>query len=201
MVTTRFFAKQNITRSKLCYRHTSMSSRIIRRRFSRNSIKKKEPNKILLNHTYRFCFTNQIRFGNIPLQELYSVFRDGRCVSPLLESWITHIFPLTRVNGNKDHDHIDAKGRKYDMKNFTKHGLRFSPSNQQGSGRNFDLEAAKEKAMNLIYICCDITLFPNIQIKFVEGESLFERYPSFHIRYKERDSFFSNQPITYPPQK
>lgn len=191
MVTTRFFARQNITRSKSCsyYRYISLSSNL-RRLFSHKSFKKKEPCKIRLNHTYEFHLADQIRFDTIPAMELYTLFQDGRFVSPLLESWITHIFPLTRVLGNQDHDHIDTQGKKYDMKNFTKYGMKFMPSNQLGSGRNFDACIAKKKADHLIYICCDVISFPTIKIRFVKGKTLFERYPSCHIPYGQRDRLF-----------
>ena len=191
MVTTRFFARQNITRSKSCsyYRYIYLSSNL-RRLFSHKSLKKKESCKIRLNHTYEFHLADQIRFDTIPAMELYTLFQDGRFVSPLLESWITHIFPLTRVLGNQDHDHIDKQGKKYDMKNFTKYGMKFMPSNQLGSGRNFDPCIAKKKADRLIYICCDVISFPTIKIRFVKGKTLFERYPSCHIPYGQRDSFF-----------
>ena len=63
-----------------------------------------------------------------------------------------HWFPeLTRIEGNKDHDHVDTRGRKYDAKNFTKGGLKFMPSSQLGAGRKFDAVAAHNKANKLIW--------------------------------------------------
>lgn len=192
MVTTRFLSRQIVTRSTASsfsyYRHICLSSRI--RPFSHNSIKKKNRCRIRLDHTYDFSLANQIRFDGIPEKELYILFQDGRFVSPLLESWITRHFPLTKVGGNQDHDHIDPIGKKYDMKNFTKYGLKFMPSNQVGSGRMFNPSAARKKANRLIYICCNVTAFPDIQIRFVKGNRLFERYPSCHIPPNQRNHFF-----------
>ena len=77
--------------------------------------------KLQLDKTYEFDLTNQMSFGDIDTQRLYEFFKDGRNASFMLEEQLIHWFPeLTRVEGNKDHDHIDESGVKYDAKNFTK---------------------------------------------------------------------------------
>ena len=73
-----------------------------------------------------------------------------------MEQQLPHWYPeLTRVTGQKDHDHIDNTGRLFDQKTFTARGVTCLPSNQQGKGRTFNEEAAYEKANKLIYIITD----------------------------------------------
>lgn len=147
-------------------------------------------NVIELNKTYNFEIEN-FSFGDIPREELIENFKDGRCCSWFMEPQITKWFPaLTRIYGNKDHDHVDLDGVKYDAKNFTKNGLSFKPSSQKGAGRSFDEEIAHEKANSLIYICCDIVDFPRVRVRFVEGSELIKQYPKCEIAKGKRENFF-----------
>lgn len=148
--------------------------------------------KIILDHTYNFEIKN-FSFGNIPKEELTQIFKDGRCASWFMEPQLTKWFPdLKRVHGNKDHDHVDSHGVKYDAKNFTKNGLEFKPSNQLGAGRKFNESVAHEKANSLIYICCDIINFPEVRVRFSKGSSLVEKYPKCKIPKADREEFFND---------
>jgi hypothetical protein len=148
--------------------------------------------EIILDKTYSFEIEN-FSFGDIPREELISNFKDGRCCSWFMEPQITKWFPeLKRVHGNRDHDHIDSSGVKYDAKNFTKNGLAFMPSNQLGAGRKFNESIAHQKASGLIYICCDIVDFPSIRVKFARGSDLVQKYPSCKIKKGERGEFFND---------
>ena len=146
--------------------------------------------KIELNKTYDFSI-NDVSFGDIPRHRINEFFKDGRVASFFLEEQLPHWFPqLTRIEGNKDHDHVDEVGNKYDAKNFTKGGLRFMPSNQMGAGRRFDEAKAHEKANKLIYICCDIVDFPKVRIRFAKGSELIKDYPNCSIPRKKREALF-----------
>lgn len=146
---------------------------------------------IELNKPYEFDLKETITFGNISPERLYEFFKDGRNASFMLEEQLTHWFPeLTRIEGNKDHDHIDEEGNLYDAKNFTKNGLNFMPSNQIGAGRKFDPEASYEKANKLIYICCDIVDFPRVRIVFKQGSELIKTNPNCKIPKTEREVLF-----------
>jgi hypothetical protein len=130
-------------------------------------------------------------FGDISEERLYEFFKDGRNASFMLEEQLTHWFPeLTRVEGNKDHDHISENGVKYDAKNFTKHGLNFMPSNQIGAGRKFDSVVAYQKANKLVYICCDIVDFPKVKVVFKDGKDLVKSYPSCKVSKNKRELLF-----------
>jgi len=150
-------------------------------------------NAIRLNETYNFNVKN-VSFGNIPPDRILEFFKDGRVASFFLEEQLQHWFPeLTRIEGNKDHDHLDRDGRKYDAKNFTKNGLKFKPSNQIGKGRKFNKEIAHAKAAKLRYICCDIVEFPKVRVKFVDGKDLVKEYPRCEISKGKREDLFGGQ--------
>ena len=143
-----------------------------------------------LNETYKFEIKN-VSFGDIPPDRILDFYKDGRVASFFLEEQLPHWFAgLTRIEGNKDHDHIDAQGREYDAKNFTRNGLKFMPSNQMGAGRRFNESMAHEKASKLIYICCDIVDFPHVRVKFVKGEDLIKEYPKCSVPFSRREGLF-----------
>tara|TARA_A100001011_G_C14284481_1_gene833028 strand:- start:750 stop:1199 length:450 start_codon:yes stop_codon:yes gene_type:complete len=147
--------------------------------------------KLQLDKTYEFDLTNQMSFGDIDTQRLYEFFKDGRNASFMLEEQLIHWFPeLTRVEGNKDHDHIDESGVKYDAKNFTKGGLNFMPSNQIGAGRKFNSVKAYEKANKLVYICCDIVDFPKVRVIFKSGKDLVKNFPNCKVSKINRGVLF-----------
>jgi hypothetical protein len=147
--------------------------------------------KIEHNKTYYFEIKN-FSFGDIPREELIKNFKDGRCCSWFMEPQIAKWFPeLSRVMRNKDHDHIDNDGVKYDAKNFTKGGLTFMPSNQMGAGRKFNESIAHKKASDLVYICCDIVNFPKIRVRFEKGSDLIKRFPKCRIKKSLREEFFN----------
>ena len=144
-----------------------------------------------MNNIMKIDLTGTLQFGALPVETLIEHFKDGRWASTLLERYIPILYPeLTWVSGNKDHDHIDSQGNLYDLKCFTKGGLKFMPSNQIGAKRCFDKDIAHEKANKLTYICCDITQFPIVTIKFAKGCDLITKYPQCSIPFKDRVGFF-----------
>jgi hypothetical protein len=146
--------------------------------------------KIQLGKTYKFEVDN-FSFGEITREELIENYKDGRCISWFMEPQLAKWFPeLTRVRGNKDHDHVDKNGAKYDAKNFTKNGLKFMPSSQIGVGRKFEESVAHRKAKDLIFICCDVVDFPKIRVKFLEGGELVKKYPKCLISKSKREVLF-----------
>jgi len=146
--------------------------------------------KIQMNKTYNFEIKNA-SFGDIPQSRMNELYTDGRLAAFALEEQLVYWFPeLTRIEGNKDHDHVDVQGRKYDAKNFTKNGGNCRPSNMRGQGRKFDPEIAHMKAALLRYIFCDILDFPRVRVKFVEGSDFVQQYPSCLLPKGQREVFF-----------
>ena len=147
--------------------------------------------KVELNKTYDFDLTDTMSFGDIKQERLYEFFKDGRNASFMLEEQLIHWFPeLTRVEGNKDHDHISEDGVKYDAKNFTKGGLNFMPSNQIGAGREYDEVIAYEKANKLVYLCCDIVDFPKVRVIALSGDECIKRFPKGKVSKNDRELLF-----------
>ena len=151
-----------------------------------------DTNEIILDKVY-YKKLHNLSFGDLNQDEIIDILSDGRFSTPLIEIQLCKWFPLIHVKGNKDHDHIDNDGNLYDAKNFTKGGLNFMPSNQIGAGRKLNKEIAIEKANKLIYICVDITQLPTLQIIFVKGNKLAEKYNNFKIPFKKREELFTSK--------
>jgi hypothetical protein len=85
-----------------------------------------------------------------------------------------------------------AGDRKYEHKSFTKGGCIFAPSNMVGSGRKIDEGIVNEHINNtkLTYIITDITEFPVIRVRFVDGKSLIKQYPNCKISKTKKAQFF-----------
>ena len=47
-----------------------------------------------------------------------------------------------------------------------------------------------KKAKAMIYICCDITSFPKMKVKFAKGSDLIKSYPNCKISKTKRKDFF-----------
>tara|TARA_B100000519_G_C13973230_1_gene310978 strand:- start:24 stop:497 length:474 start_codon:yes stop_codon:yes gene_type:complete len=142
-----------------------------------------------LNETVTHEITG-ISFGDLTSEELISTFKDGRVASWFIEQILPYWYPeLTRVTGQKDHDHIDTQGRLYDQKTFTARGVNCQPSNQIGKGRQFVEELAYEKANKLIYIITDVNDFPKVHVRFVEGKDIIKDYPELKVKFTQREEF------------
>ena len=145
--------------------------------------------KVKLNKTVTHKVT-EYKFCYLTSEELKETFQDCRIASWFMQQQLPYWYPeLTRVTGQKDHDHIDNTGRLFDQKTFTARGVTCLPSNQQGKGRTFNEEAAYEKANKLIYIITDVNDFPNIHVRFVEGKDLINDYPQLKVKFTQREEF------------
>ena len=144
-----------------------------------------------LNKTVCHTLTNY-SFGNVPIETLNKIYKDGRPFSHLIEGWAVNNYPLVYVNGCKDHDFIDKRFEniKYEAKTFTQKGCIYMPSNMIGTGRKVKLDVLKEKAQKLIYCIVSNINFPEIKIKFVKGTYLLENYPKGRIPSSKYVNFF-----------
>lgn len=150
-------------------------------------------NNIELNKTFTFNIDN-ISFGDLPQETIYDVLKDGRLASHFLERQLEIWFPeLTFVDG-RGHDHIDEEGNLYDQKCYTDGGLAFAPSNMIGKGRQIVEDVASKHVKKIIYICCDITEMPTVNVRFVKGSDLLKEFPGFKIKNRktieDRKNFF-----------
>ena len=149
-----------------------------------------ENNTLMYNTTYTHIIDN-FRFGNIPIEILIEIYKDGRAFSHMIEPWLAENYPLTHIKKCKDHDHTDINNIKYEQKTFTIRGCDFTQSNMKGKGRKFNKEIFQEKAKLLIYIIVSNVYFPQIKIKFLKGIDLIEQYPNGKIPLKDFNKFFN----------
>jgi hypothetical protein len=147
-----------------------------------------------LDKVYEFNLEGLVQFGNMPIELLHSLFRDGRVASKFLEHTIPVWFPELSFVDQKGHDHVNkVTQRKYDLKGFTKGGASYAPSNMLGAGRAINEEKLHEHAKTIDYIISDITEFPKIRIIFKSGIDLIEKYPSGKIPFKDKNTLFSGE--------
>ena len=151
-------------------------------------------NSIEFNKTYKFDLSGKYSFGDLTIDQMTEVFKDGRVASHLLEVQLVHWFPeLKHVKGCQDHDHINRVDEdiKYDAKNFTlASGCKFMPSGMIGTGRKFEKEQFFFKAENMNYIICDIIDFPKVSVIFKKGSELASQYPNGTISKSKREDLF-----------
>jgi len=145
-----------------------------------------------LDKVYEFDLTNQVQFGNMPVEQLHKLFQDGRVASKFLEHTIPAWFPDLEFVDQDGYDHTSkSTGRKYDLKGFTKGGASYAPSNMLGAGRKINEEKLHEHAETIDYIFSDITEFPKVRIVFKLGSELVKTYPNGKIPFKAKSVLFN----------
>jgi hypothetical protein len=155
-------------------------------------------NSVEYNKIYYFDLTGQVQFGNMPEEEIYELFRDGRVASKFLEHTIPAWFPELEFVDQDGYDHVDrATGqKKFDLKGFTKGGASYAPSNMIGAGRKIVIEELHSHANIIDYIFSDITEFPKVRIIFKHGTDLVSEFPKGKIESKQKDQLFKEVNIT-----
>ena len=160
-----------------------------------HSFKKK---KILNNVQHSFCIdtiynfhVKDFSFGGISREKLIEMFRDGRTCSWFCEQQLTEWFPdLVYVNKTGHDFIIRDTSQKVECKSFTKHGTKFAPPVMVGSGRSVDIEKVKVMAQELIYVFCDITKFPVINVVFKQGTQMINDFSNAQIPFNKRFLLF-----------
>ena len=144
-----------------------------------------------LNKTFTHTIDN-IAFGNLDINMMINIFKDGRAFSHFIEPWLATMYPLKHITGCKKYDFEDMHHSEilYDEKTFTRGGCKFYPSNMIGEGRKFDKTIFEEKAKKLIYIIVSNVNFPEIKVKFIKGTELLILYPKGEIHLKDFSKFF-----------
>lgn len=141
---------------------------------------------------YHFDFTGKVQFGDLPINLVYELFRDGRVISKFLEHTVPVWFPDLNYVDEKGYDHVSkTTGIKFDLKGFTKGGASYAPSSMLGAGRKIDKKTLHEHAATISYIISDVTEFPKVRIIFKRGHELVEKYPSGKIPKDHKNILFS----------
>jgi hypothetical protein len=147
-----------------------------------------------INVVYNFDLSEKVQVGDIPKNELYELFTDGRVSSKFLERQISIWFPDLEFVDEDGYDHISkSSGIKWDVKGFTKGGATYAPSNMIGKGRKILIEEMHLHANTIGYIFTDIVDFPKIKVVFKDGKDLVTSYPDGRIKFSDRDIFFTTK--------
>jgi len=136
------------------------------------------------------CNFNDLSFDNIPKLQLENLFKDGRYISPILEHWLDKNTNLIHVSGNKEYDFIDAYKNRYQLKTFTKYGLKFRPSRQLGSGRFRNQKEFENYCNTQTFIIASVIRFPVVKFKLLTGKFLIDRFPIGEITSKNHNFLF-----------
>ena len=149
--------------------------------------------KINYETIYHFDLSGKVQFGDLPQQELYELFKDGRVASKFLEHYIPLWFPELKFVDADGYDHVDvATGQlKWDLKGFTKSGASYVPSSMIGAGRKINIQEAHSHANTIDYIFSDITNFPKIRIQFKTGTEMVTRFPKGKIKPEQINELFN----------
>jgi hypothetical protein len=143
------------------------------------------------NTTYEFDFTGKIQFGDMPVEQLHTLFQDGRVASKFLEHTIPTWFPELKFVDAHGYDHVRTHdGRRFDLKGFTKGGACYAPSTMLGAGREINIEVLHEHAHSIDYIISDVTEFPKVRVVFKKGTDLVRDYPKGKIKKSQRSQLF-----------
>ena len=141
--------------------------------------------------TYEFDLTGKVQFGDLSIDEVHELFRDGRVASKFIEKHVPLWFDKLVFVDKTGYDHIDSiTDRKFDLKGFTKNGASYAPSTMLGAGRRIDKVKLHEHAISIDYIFSDITQFPKLKLRFVRGETLVETFPSGKIGSDQHSKIF-----------
>ena len=145
-----------------------------------------------LKENIKFEFElEKIVIDNLEKDKINLLFQDGRVFSHFIESWLdNNCERLQKVNGCKNHDFIDIKTNiKYEQKTWTRNGLTFIPSNMLGSQRKINISKFEYMTKKRKFIIVNNIYFPKIKIKFLDGYTLLEKYPSGITREKNTNFF------------
>jgi len=112
---------------------------------------------------------------HLTVDDIRMYFTDGRRVSFVLERRLMRevLGGKLAVSEGDDHDLVDAKGRKWEVRSVSGSGIYFCPSYMVGSGRRFECDGFLQK-LSMIhgYAISDITQFPRVPYWLVEAATV-----------------------------
>lgn len=128
-------------------------------------------------------FYVDVKFGDLTVDRLNSIFKDGRASSIPMSYLIANLFELEFVD-KKGYDYItkDFPFLKIEKKQLTKGGCNFGRSGSYGKGRKLDREKEIEHIKTIpYYLICDIRKFPYVKARIIENEILINKFPNLKI--------------------
>jgi hypothetical protein len=144
-----------------------------------------------LYRVYHYDLTGKVSFGDLSVEAVHKILKDGRACARFLEHHVPLWFPDLEYVDKKGFDFISrVNGQKIECKTFTESGLNYAPSSMTGKGRTIDRKQLHQEAPLLIFILCDIVDFPRVRIVFRPGSSLVEKYPAGKVPFNDRLEIF-----------
>lgn len=139
-----------------------------------------------MDRRFRLCWDEEklAQAFQVSVPDIREYMTDGRRVSFIIErrlKWENEGWELARSEGAA-YDLIDPDGGKWEVRSITeKSGVYFTPSNQVGSGREFN-EGDFLSKLNSIkgFILSDIVSFPDMEV-FVVPVGNVERWYKQHL--------------------
>ena len=111
--------------------------------------------------------TGKISYGNIPINTLYELFKDGRITGLLIEHLLGHSFRNITKSGNAGEafDLFESTTRKvYECKSAKDISFDIAPSHMKGQGRKFNRDECENRILAVDgIILCTLKYFPILQ--------------------------------------
>lgn len=111
---------------------------------------------------------------DIPPAEARAFFIDGRRGGFLLEGKVCRQIGGTPAPSQRSpYDVTDPEGRRWEVRALTENGIRFTPSNQTGSGREYNESAFLDKLAGISgFYIANLTLFPDVPFYLVSSDQV-----------------------------
>lgn len=115
--------------------------------------------------------TGRLKYGDIPVNLLYEVFKDGRITGLLVEHLLDceHRNLTKASNPGEAFDLFDTTSRKvYECKSTQGESFSIAPSYMKGKGRKFNRGECEDRLLSVdgIILCC-LTNFPLLEFATV----------------------------------
>lgn len=131
-----------------------------------------------------------MQFGNIPIENLYRLFQDGRFSSePLAWTFESAFDDLIYVD-QKGYDFEHPFLGKIEQKQITKQGLKFCPSNMIGQGRKVDQQLVRQHIaqLDLHFLIPSIVEFPIVHVVLLPGLILLDECTTSSCSFSRTDA-------------
>lgn len=121
------------------------------------------------------------------------MFKDGRWSNFILKHKVPEWFPHLKLVAGDDKyiTYLDIQSRPYVLRMFTKQGMKFMPSRQLGTRREFDPFQTHAFIQNVTLIVCDVSDGPDkVETILLNGPKMLQIYPNASIPYADRFALF-----------
>lgn len=121
---------------------------------------------------------------DLPVDDVFSYFTDGRRISFILERRLARnvMHGTMAESEGSNYDLIDQAGQKWEVRSLTRRGGYFTPSEMVGKGRVFREDGFLAKLNNIHgFIVSDIDKFPRIPYWLVSSKTVRTWYENGEI--------------------